>query len=610
MRVSKLWGIIGKIRSLFSKIRIVLLFSYFIIILICIASVGAISFYISYRSVSEQVESSSLQIVRQIEKNMDNDFQNKRNLLLAPYFSQEYIDGINAYATMDKQDQFLFRQKIGNLFLKSFNITPIKDFIRVQIYYNNGEMLNASDNQMPWTADEVQQSDWFQQTVINDGRVHFTGPSKGEVSGSDETAYSSSILIRDFANPDYFIVVRAEYNVELFLLIGQNDSLSTNSKLLILDQNNQQIYASFKQSDADLRKDMLSRITNGSGKFWHGGQQDNLLVTYTQSEYSNWKVVLAMPKNEIFGSLDRIKTATLLTALIAFLVTIIISFLFGQRITNPILDLYRTINRVKRGDFSVRVQVKRNDEIGRIAMNFNDMQDELHNLIESKYIYQIKLQQVELAMLYSQINPHFLYNTLDSIKAMADYYDVEKIGDMAQSLADMFRYNIKNRDEMVTLREELEQIDSYMSIQGIRFEDKITYIQEVEDDLLDYPLLKMTLQPLVENAVFHGVEPKIGKSTIRLIAHKEGESLLITVSDDGVGIPAERLKALRNELRKQRLSEDMPVSAAGGGIGIRNVYARYAIRLGKQFECEIESEVGKGTRVTLSISSWNFVEDV
>ncbi len=130
-------------------------------------------------------------------------------------------------------------------------------------------------------------------------------------------------------------------------------------------------------------------------------------------------------------------------------------------------------------------------------------------------------------MLYSQINPHFLYNTLDSIKAMADYYDVEKIGDMAQSLADMFRYNIKNKDEMVTLREELEQIDSYMKIQGIRFEDKITYIQEIENDLLDYPLLKMTLQPIVENAVFHGVEPKIGKCTIRLMAHKEGESMLI-----------------------------------------------------------------------------------
>lgn len=216
--------------------------------------------------------------------------------------------------------------------------------------------------------------------------------------------------------------------------------------------------------------------------------------------------------------MDQIKTTTLVTALIAFVVTLCISLLFGRSITNPILDLYKSVNRVKRGDFSVRVHVTRSDEIGRIATNFNDMQDELQTLIESKYIYQIKLQQVELAMLYSQINPHFLYNTLDSIKAMADYYKVEDIGDMAQSLADMFRYNTKSKDEVVTLRDELEQIEAYMNIQRTRFEDKLAYELDIEEELYTFAILKMTLQPLVENAVFYGVEQKLGKSTIRITA--------------------------------------------------------------------------------------------
>ena len=149
-------------------------------------------------------------------------------------------------------------------------------------------------------------------------------------------------------------------------------------------------------------------------------------------------------------------------------------------------------------------------------MNFNAMQDELQKQIETKYVYQIKLQQMELAMLYSQINPHFLYNTLDSIKAMADYHDVEEIGQMAQSLADMFRYNTKNTDEVVTLQEELVQIDAYINIQSIRFEGKIDYRLDIEDELYNFPMLKMTLQPLVENAVFHGIERKRGKGTIHL----------------------------------------------------------------------------------------------
>jgi two-component system sensor histidine kinase YesM len=598
-------GILGAVRSLFTSIRVTLHLSYFVVILLGITLVGTVSFYVSYQSMLERVESASFQIVRQIEKNMDNDFQNKRNLLLAPYYNQEYIDGINAYATMDEQAQFLFRQKIGDLFLKSFNITPIRDFKRFQIYYSSGELLNASDAYKAVAAKDVQNADWFRQTVAKDGRVHFNGPLTSMPAETGEAAYSSSLLIRDFSNPVNFIIVRAEYNDELFRSIGQNDNLSASSRIVILNEHNQQVYGSSERPDTASEPGMLSLINSESGKFWYGSGQDEKLVAYTRSDYSNWKVVLVTPKKEIFGPLDQIKTTTLVTALIAFVVTLCISLLFGRSITNPILDLYKTVNRVKRGDFSVRVHVKRSDEIGRIATNFNDMQDELQTLIESKYIYQIKLQQVELAMLYSQINPHFLYNTLDSIKAMADYYKVEDIGDMAQSLADMFRYNTKSKDEVVTLRDELEQIDAYMNIQRTRFEDKLAYELDIDEELYTFAILKMTLQPLVENAVFYGVEQKLGKSKIRITARKEDNHMLLTISDDGVGMSGERLQEIHARLGEPFYMEHLPVAASEGGIGLRNVYARYAIRLGDQFEFQIDSQAGHGTSVTLKLSAEN-----
>lgn len=247
--------------------------------------------------------------------------------------------------------------------------------------------------------------------------------------------------------------------------------------------------------------------------------------------------------------------------------------------------------------------MKRKDEIGRIAMNFNAMQDELQEQIETKYVYQIKLQQMELAMLYSQINPHFLYNTLDSIKAMADYYAVEEIGQMAQSLADMFRYNTKNTDEIVTLQEELVQIDAYLIIQSIRFDGKIEYRLEIEEDLYNYPMLKMTLQPLVENAVFHGIERKRGKGTIHLRAWKEEDWVYIQVNDDGVGISEKRLDQILASLRQPLYQEEYKLSAASGGIGVQNVYARYTIRYGEQFQFSIESRKGVGTAVTLKLAS-------
>lgn len=594
-------GLRKKLETLFPRIRTMLLLSYFVIILFCIALIGTASFYISYNSMAERVETASSQIVRQIEFNMDNDFHNKRNLLLAPYYTQEYIDNINAYPTMDNQNKFLFRQKLGDLFLKSFNITPIPDFIRFQIYYSDGELLNSSDNTSFGSPSQVLNAEWFKQTIAKDGLVNFF--SSPSVSGQEEssTAYSTSLLIRDFSNPTGFIVVRADYNYGLFKGIGQRADLTKNSRFLILNDINNPIFDSADGHAADMDAQALSEIKGDGGKFWTGSGDQTMLVSYTRSQYSNWKTVLIMPKKEIFSSLDSIKTTAIWTALAAFLVTAVLSLLFGRSITNPILDLYKTVNHIKRGDFSVRVDIKRKDEIGRIAMNFNAMQDELQKQIETKYVYQIKLQQVELAMLYSQINPHFLYNTLDSIKAMADYHNVEEVGQMAQSLADMFRYNTKNTDEVVTLQEELVQIEAYINIQSIRFEGKIDYRVDIEDELYHFPMLKMTLQPLVENAVFHGIERKRGKGIIHLKAWREGDWTYIQVKDDGVGISEKRLEQILASLRQPLYQEEYKLSAASGGIGVQNVYARYTIRYGEQFQFSIESRKGIGTEVTLKL---------
>ncbi|MFC4600974.1 cache domain-containing sensor histidine kinase [Cohnella hongkongensis] len=593
--------IVGKIRDYLSRIRTVLLFSYFVLILLSILIVGTVSFYISSSAIKGRVESANVQIVRQIANNMDNDFRSKRNLLLAPYYDQEYIDGINAYPEMSEQNQFLFRQKLENLFLKSFNATPIRGFIRFQIYYRTGELLAASNDYKPWTPVQVRNSEWFLRTVAKDGEVFFNGPSTGDgTTDAADTAYSSSILIRDFSNPERFIVVRVEYGDDLFRAIGRSDDLSARSRILVLDERNALVYDSAGLRDQAPEKRLLSRLDGAEGQFWMEGEEDEPFVSYIVSESTGWKAAIVTPRKDILGPIDKIKTIVTATAVVAFLLTFVLSVLFGRRITQPIQTLYKHVNRIKRGDFSERVEIKRADEIGLIAANFNAMQDELRNLIENKYVNQIKLREVELAMLYSQINPHFLYNTLDIIKAMADYHRASEIGDIAQALADMFRYNTRNRDEVVTLQEELDQIEAYMKIQSIRFDDKIAYEADVDESLYNYPVLKMTLQPLVENAVFHGLERKRGKGTIRVAAAKEDGRFVLTVADDGVGMSEQRLADLRTRL-KQSLHREEAVSVSEGGIGVRNVYARYAIQFGDRLGFEVDSRKGAGTRITLSL---------
>ncbi|OXS58319.1 hypothetical protein B1A99_13995 [Cohnella sp. CIP 111063] len=591
---------VARVRDFFSRIRTVLLFSYFVIILLSILIVGTVSFTISSSTIKGRVESANVQIVRQIANNMDNDFRSKRNLLLAPYYDQEYIDGINAYPEMSEQNQFLFRQKLENLYLKSFNATPIRGFIRFQIYYRNGELLAASNDYKPWTPVQVRNSEWFLRTVAKDGEVFFNGPSSGDgTTDAAATAYSSSILIRDFSNPERFIVVRVEYGDDLFRAIGRSDDLSADSRILVLDGHDGLVYDSRPDAPVPGTR-LLNRLDGSEGKFWTEGEDDEQFVSYIVSESTGWKAAIFTPRRDILGPIDNIKTIVIATAVVAFALTFIISVLFGRRITQPIQTLYKHVNRIKRGDFSERVEIKRADEIGLIAANFNAMQDELRNLIENRYVNQIKLREVELAMLYSQINPHFLYNTLDIIKAMADYHRASEIGDIAQALADMFRYNTRNRDEVVTLQEELDQIEAYMKIQSIRFDDKIAYEADVDESLYNYPVLKMTLQPLVENAVFHGLERKRGKGTIRVAAAKEEGRFVLIVADDGVGMSEQRLADLRTKL-KQSLHREEAVSVAEGGIGVRNVYARYAIQFGDRLGFEVDSRKGAGTRIRLSL---------
>lgn len=600
--IRRLKNITGKITRLLSRIRMVLMLSYLVVILLSIALVGVVSFYISYQSAYEQVKSADLQIVRQVELNMDNDFRAKRYLLLAPYYEEQYIDDINAYSDMTESERFRFSQRIGDLYLKSFNTTPIDGFIRFQVYDNEGRLLTSSDNRRPWTADEVRNHRWFRETVKKDGRVLFDGPIK-EPGALNDAAYASAILIRDFSNPTEFIVVRVEYNDVLFRSISRTNNISEQSRLLILNGENELVYASSPGMEETGNRELLSGLVSGSGSYWFGEGGGAWLVSYTRSDYSGWKTVLMTPRSEIIGPLERIKTATLLTGLAAFAVTAIVSLLFGRRITKPILSLYRSVSRLKRGDFSERAVVHRGDEIGLIAMKFNEMQDELQNLIETKYIYQIKLREAELSMLYAQINPHFLYNTLDIIKAQADYYAVGQIGAMAQSLADMFRYNLKSGgDGLVTLGDELEQIRSYMNIQRIRFEGKLSFELDIADGLHDYPLIKMTLQPLVENAVFHGIERSMGEGTIRLSAHRAGDRVRIAVSDNGAGIPPERLEALREMLRRPLYSDGLRPEGGQFGIGLHNVYARYKIRLGSRFDMEIDSVPDQGTEVSLLLA--------
>lgn len=269
--------------------------------------------------------------------------------------------------------------------------------------------------------------------------------------------------------------------------------------------------------------------------------------------------------------------------------------------TRPIYYLQGKMKKFQNGDFKSKVNWSRKDEIGKLAVTFNEMTERINQLIEQNYVAQIKQREAQFNALQAQINPHFLYNTLDSISNIAIAQQVPYVSEISIHLADMLRYSISKIGPIVTLQEELNHIKAYLLIQNIRYGNKFTAEWNIDPNTLDLPIIKLTLQPLVENAVYHGLEMKIGPGLIRISSWIEGRFACIQIEDDGLGIPPDRLSTLVQELKATSVSPQSAVAFEGTkSLGIINVHERIRLQYGNQYGLELHSHAG-GTTVFMRL---------
>ena len=321
-------------------------------------------------------------------------------------------------------------------------------------------------------------------------------------------------------------------------------------------------------------------------------------------------IVSVFEEGELFSGLDEM----LILVLGIFVLSIVILYAFytaiSRNILNPIRAFMKIISGLRSRGLAApdkRVSLEGYAEISNMARQFNMLLDEIDDLaaklIDSRtHIYELKLlrKQAELQFLKSQINPHFLYNTLETIKGIAYVKDVPEIREITDSLGLIFRYSIKGGDE-VLLREEMAIVKAYIRIQQIRFNDRFDVVYEVDERSLDAKVMKMIVQPLVENAVFHGIEPSMDRCILRVGSRVEGAELLIWVQDDGVGIDQAHLNEIQAFL--DELPESSP-DAVGGSkyIGMLNVSNRIRFGYGADYGiASVDSERSIGTRVVIKL---------
>ena len=282
--------------------------------------------------------------------------------------------------------------------------------------------------------------------------------------------------------------------------------------------------------------------------------------------------------------------------LIAVLIAVVAvsAVMIVSGILQPIRQLNSVTEKIAQGDFNARAQVNSDDEVAELAVSFNKMAGNMQSLIDKVKEDERKMRKADLRLLQEQIQPHFLYNTLDTIVWLIESNEPDEAVTMVVTLSDFFREILSKGKEFISIKEEEKHISSYLQIQEMRYRDILEYDIQLDQVIYKYQILKLTLQPVVENALYHGIKYKRAKGCIHIHGEKEGDIIRLTVRDDGVGMDEEELAQLRQQIEK-------PCQETEKGFGLANVNERIHMYFGYEYGMKIESEKGKGTTVEIVI---------
>lgn len=304
---------------------------------------------------------------------------------------------------------------------------------------------------------------------------------------------------------------------------------------------------------------------------------------------------------QLNGKVHTFATFSAVMLMLLILLTIVLALVIVSGIISPINELNRVTEKISAGDFSVRAEVETEDEVAVLAESVNSMTESIEGFVSKIKEDERKMRRADLRLLQEQINPHFLYNTLDTIVWLIEGNDPDKAVNMVMSLSEFFRLVLSKGKEYITIQEEELHIKSYLEIQQVRYRDILDYEIHIDPKLYQYKILKLTLQPLVENSLYHGIKYKRAKGMIVVSGELEDGEIHFKVQDNGVGMEEEELEKLKGEIAK-------PCKDTEKGFGLANVNERIRMNFGTQYGMTIHSVYGEGTCVEIVIPAVTYAE--
>ena len=483
-------------------------------------------------------------------------------------------------------------ERIG-LFLHSI-VASRSDIATLLFAGSNGVVISDRTNAPVKDYSDLIVQDWYRQARAAGGEVVLSSSRVEHLYPKEyRWVISLSRELRGAGDSDPSGVLLVDLNYNLINDLCRQIQLGKRGYVFIVDASGDLIYHPQQQiMFTDLKTEdipLILRSPDSTLNVQGDGEQKKYTIRTT--DYG-WKIVGVTYPTDLVGDKARMRLSSAMWGGVCLLIALGLSVLLSFRMTRPLKKLDERMKQVERGNFDIRVEVTSTNEIGKLARTFNLMIAKIKELMNQKIRDEEIKRHIEIQALQAQIQPHFLYNTLDSIIWMAETNKMGEVVKMTTALSRLFRSSIGKGEEEVPLAVELEHIGNYLTIQSMRYRNRFVHRIEVPKELHECRVLRVILQPLVENAIYHGIRNKAETGEIVISGRRNGRMLELSVSDDGEGMEPERLRTLLHERREQE---------NGKGMGVLNVHRRIQLFYGPAYGLEFRSEREEGTVVLLRL---------
>lgn len=579
----------NRIFSIRKSIRNRIFYSSMLIMTLLACALSIRSYQVSVNILQEKVSSTLLETLSYVGNSVE------RELLQVEQVSDFIFTNVNVRRILEKKN-LTESERLENVdrmdeILTNYSISSIFNYISaIRIFGNNGEEYSFGKEVYALDSKKIKQLNMEGVLANSNEPFLWTGIHEAFVQQPYQKKYAIS-LFRLMKDENYNEVTGLLYmSIEpvMFEAMLREVNLQNRSEIYITDSLGKIIYHSeSKNQYADIGSVIGTLQKKDDSDFYisSGSNGEKLVSIYTLEPYG-WKIYGTIPVDVLISDNSRIINNSLIIYILIFIFACIVWYFILTKITKPLKDIANTMSSVGEGNMYVKCELERDDEIGLVAHSFNYMMDKMHSLFNNLLDEQYKVLQ-------SQINPHFLYNTLNSIRWMSIIHGANNIKDTIDALSRLIMKSMNNNRQFITVEEEIESLKDYVYIQKIRYNNSFDVEFDIQDEVLKCQCIRFILQPQVENAIFHGIEPKEGFGLIRVSARLEDGHIKFEIWDNGVGMSEEQIQRLLTEERKK----DRGLS----GIGVRNVNDRIKMIYGKQYGIQIESKPGEYTRVKITI---------